>query len=460
MPDPSVSARRRAKLPRGRGQRAQQGGVGATPRAAPRVYAPPVLARRTAWDLSRNPLARAVEARRARGAELVDLADTNPTRCGISAGGEALARVLAEIAREPETRRYEPDPRGPRAAREAIARYHARGGAPIDPERVLLTAGTSEGYAHLFRLLADPGERVLVPRPGYPLFDMLAGLEGLEAHGYPLRRAGAGFRIDAQALAREAADPRVRAVLAVHPGNPTGAFVHPDDARALRALCRSRGLTLLSDEVFAESALAPAAPGARLASLLDDSDDAPLHFVLSGASKLLALPQLKLSWIAAGGPRAARDEALARLEAIADTFLSVSPVLAACLPALLDARPAIEAPLRERVRENRARLAAEVAATPGAALVPAEAGFAAILEFARADGGPLDEESLALACVERAGVLAHPGYFFDFEDDGPARLVIALLCEPARFGPAVRALLEVAGDACRGASRAAAGPAR
>jgi aspartate/methionine/tyrosine aminotransferase len=413
-------------------------------------YAAPVFARRAAWDLSRNALAAAAFARRARGADVVDLTEANPTRCGLLAGGDALARALAELARDPASRRYEPDPRGARAARDAIARYHARGGAAVDPDQVLLTAGTSEGYAHLFRLLADPGDRVLVPRPGYPLFDLLAELEGVETRGYGLRRASAdaGFRLDAQDLAREAAAPRARAVLAVHPHNPTGAFVHPEDARVLRDACRAHDLALVSDEVFAESAFAAAAPGARLPTLLEPGEDAPLHFVLSGASKLLALPQLKVSWIVVGGPRARREEAQARLEAIADTYLSVSPLLAACLPALLDARAAIGATLAERVRGNRARLAALVAKAPGVALLPADAGFAAILELGDDAGAP-DEEALALALVERAGVLAHPGYFFDFEDDGRARLVLSLLPEPERFDAASRALLDVAQEELR-----------
>ena len=408
-----------------------------------------MFARRAAWDLTRNPLSEAVERRLARGEEVVDLTDANPTRAGLLMGSDALARALADAARDAQLRRYEPDPRGPRAAREAIARYHARGGSPMDPDQVLLTAGTSEGYAHLFRLLADPGERVLVPHPGYPLFDLLAGLEGVETQGYPLVRRGGAIRIDADALAREASDPRTRALLAVHPHNPTGAFVHRDDADLLRALCREHELALVSDEVFAESAFEPAPQATqRLASLLDSRGDAPLHFILSGASKLLALPQLKLSWIVVAGAPKLRDEARARLEAISDTYLSVSPVLAACLPALLEERPAIESALRARVRANRDALAAQVAATTFADLWPAEAGFTAILELRGADGVAPDEEALALVGVERAGVLAHPGFFFDFEDDGRARLVVSLLAEPERFAAAVRALLDVAAEDC------------
>jgi hypothetical protein len=241
-------------------------------------------------------------------------------------------------------------------------------------------------------------------------------------------------------------------VLAIHPHNPTGAFVAADDARALRAACRERDLALVSDEVFAESAWEPQAE--RLPTLLDDADDAPLHFVLSGASKLLALPQLKLSWIVVSGARAAREQAQARLEAIADTYLSVSPLLAGCLPALLESRPAIEAELRARVLRNLAALRGLVAAAPGATLLPGEGGFAAVLEFEPAGGAPLDE-ALALACLERGGVLAHPGFFFDFEDDGRARLVISLLPEPDAFAHAAGRLLEVADEERRHASRAA-----
>jgi aspartate/methionine/tyrosine aminotransferase len=402
-----------------------------------------VFARRAGWDLARNPLSEAADSRRARGAPLVDLTEANPTHCGLHEGGAALSRALAERARDPASLRYDPDPRGPRAAREAIARHHARSGVPVGADQVVLTAGTSEGYAHLFRLLADPGDCVLVPRPGYPLFDLLAELEGVTTRGIPLRRGRGEFRLDEASLAAAAAARDARALLAIHPHNPTGHFVHPDDAALLRAHARRNRLALISDEVFADSGLPPAPGERRLPTLLCDDEDGPLHFVLSGASKLLALPQLKVSWIVAGGPRGLRDEAIARLETIADTYLSVSPLLAACLPALLESLPAVQAPLRARVAGNRARLSQLAAARAGCTLLPAQGGFSAILELESADGAPLDEEALALAGVERAGVLAHPGFFFDFEDDGRARLVLSLLPEPERFEPAAIALLDV-----------------
>jgi aspartate/methionine/tyrosine aminotransferase len=386
-----------------------------------------VLARRAAWDLTPNELAERVAARRASGLPVLDLAESNPTRVGLHAPARALAAALAALAGDPEATRYEPDPRGPRAARAAIAAYHRSQGAELAEDHVVLTAGTSEGYAHLFRLLADPGDFVHLPAPGYGLFEHLAALEGVEAARYPLRAParGARWRIDLAVLERSLG-PRSRALLLIHPHNPTGSFVDPDDLAALRALARARGLALVADEVFAD---APGAPQ----SVLAGAAEGPLHFVLSGASKPLALPQLKLAWIAVAGPPPARDDALARLEFAADAFLSVSPLLAGTLPALFAARGAIRAELAARVAENRGRLAAALRGLPGAELLPAEAGWAAVLRLR----GAGDEEALALGLLEREGVLVQPGFLFDLEpppgDTESCHLVLGLLLEPGPF---------------------------
>jgi aspartate/methionine/tyrosine aminotransferase len=396
-----------------------------------------VPARRAAWDLSPNPLARAVAERRAAGRPLHDLCDANPTHAGLAPSGP-LAEALAGRARDPASGRYEPDPRGDPEARAAIAAYH---GCGLAPEQVLLTAGTSEGYAHLFRVLADPGDRVHLPSPGYALFDHLAGLEGLEPASYPLRepRRGARWRVDLDALAA-GLDSRSRAIVVIHPHNPTGSFLDPDDQASLREIARERGLALISDEVFADTGLAGPGPPGLLAAA--GADAGPLAFVLSGASKLLALPQLKLAWIAAAGPPAARDDALARLEFAADAFLSVSPLLARTLPGLLAGRSAVRDALRARVAGNRARLAGWLATDARLSLLPAEAGWAAILRVA----GDTDEERLALALLERAGVLVQPGFLFDLEPSDPAgapcaHLVLSLLAEPEAFARSVDALL-------------------
>ncbi len=382
-----------------------------------------MFARRAAWDLDPNELSRRVAARRAAGLPVLDLSDANPTRCGL-APGDALARALARCAADPASARYEPDPRGDRAARAAIAAYHGGG---VAPEHVVLTAGTSEGYAHCFRLLADPGDLVHVPAPGYPLFEHLAALEGVAAAPYPLvapEPPAARWRIDLDALAA-ALSPRSRAVLAIDPHNPTGSFVDPDDWAALAAIARERGLALVADEVFADSAHAGALAGAEAG---------PLRFVLSGASKVLALPQTKLAWIVVAGPAAARDEALARLEFLADAYLSVSPILQRALPELFAARESVRRALGERVARNRAALVAALAATRAEAL-PAEAGWCAIV---RAPG--CDETEIALALLDRDGVVVQPGALFDLEHAGAAHWIVSLLPEPERFDRGVAAL--------------------
>jgi len=399
-----------------------------------------LFARRAGWDLTPGPLAERAAARRAQGLPVLDLGDANPTHAGLAAPAEALALALGELARDGRALCYEPEPRGEAAVRAAIAGCH-RGAAP---DHVVLCAGTSEGYAHLFRLLADPGDAVHLPSPGYPLFDHLAGLEGLAAVRYPLRAPEPGsdarWRIDVDALAASLL-PCSRAVVLIHPHNPTGSFVDPRDLAALRALGRARGLALISDEVFAESGPERARPPGAL----EGAEAGPLHFVLSGASKLLALPQLKVAWIVAAGPARERDEALARLEFVADAYLSVSPLLARALPRLLAQRAEIRRELFARVSENRRRLEAACAGHPALACLPAEAGWAAILRLAAAGGPAWDEEELALALLERAGVLVQPGFVFDLAapagDPGAAHLVLSLLPEPERFAAGIEALL-------------------
>jgi len=381
----------------------------------------PRFSSRTEWSREHNRLTEALLARRARGGEILDLTESNPTRCGLVVEGERIRKALDREA----VLHYDPLPRGSLAAREEVAALYAGMGTGLSAERIVLTASTSEAYGWLFRLLAEPGDEILVPVPSYPLFEFLARLNDVVLRPYPLIE-DENFRVDIDAL-REAAGPRTRAVLAVSPGNPTGVFLTSDELEAIDALGAERGLALIADEVFADygagddpfRARTAARPGARA-----------LTFSLNGLSKMLALPQMKLGWIAASGPEALVTEALERLEVIADTYLSVNTPVQAALGDLLALRPAIQKRVRARLDANRA--AASVFAPPHPARVlPSQGGWSIIL---RVPATRHDEE-WALLLLEEDGVLVQPGYFYDFPSEG--RLVLSLLPEERIFSEAV-----------------------
>jgi alanine-synthesizing transaminase len=369
-----------------------------------------MLSRRTGWNLAANAIAARVDAARASGRPLVDLTETNPTRVGLAWPAEALARAYAD----PRLASYDPAPRGLPAARAAVAAYLAARGDPVAPERILLTASTSEAYALLLKLLCDPGDEVLVPAPAYPLLDLLAELEAVRLVRYPLHHDG-GWHADLDAL-EAAVGPRTRAVLVVSPSNPTGALLSPGERARLDRLCAARDLALVGDEVFADTALAPAA------SVLAARE--ALAFHLSGLSKVCGLPQVKAAWIAAAGPSARVGPALERLEIVADAYLSVSGPAQLALPALLRDRERFLGPLRARLAANRAALAA-VRGAPFDAL-PSGGGWMAVLRT----GETVDEEALCLELLED-GVVVQPGFFYDFERSG--YLVLSLLPDPPTF---------------------------
>lgn len=403
--------------------------------------------RRADWDLSPNDFARHVAARRASGRPFDDLTESNPTRCGLIEPAEALRSALAGVASDARALVYEPDPRGLRVAREAIAQDLAARGDAIDCDRIVLTAGTSEGYAHLFRLLADPGDDVLVPAPGYPLFDYIAGVEGLDARCYPLARdAAGGFVFDPEAVC-DAIGPRTRAVVVVHPANPTGSRLDAAAAARLRAICAERDLALLSDEVFADFVDTAAPPALRSLLADADADPAPLTFVLSGVSKALALPQAKLAWIVASGPAAARDEALARLDVLSDTFLTLATPGQLLLPPLLARRPQVQRELLARLAQNRSALARALDGARCLRALPVHAGWNAILALRPPNEGPPGEDELVRALLDEADVLVLPGWLFDLEpspEDPCAHLVLSLLPPADRFAEAVHRLVVAA----------------
>jgi aspartate/methionine/tyrosine aminotransferase len=388
-----------------------------------------VFSRRTGWGTKANRLAAALAGARRAGARLIDLTVTNPTRAGLDYPVDEIRDAVAEHAATP----YDPDPRGDPRARRAISSWYSSRGIAVDPERIVLTASTSEAYGWLFKLLCDPGDRVLVPRPSYPLFDWLARLEAVRLAAYPLR-FDLRWEIDRQAmqdLLGAAGDRPPGAIVAVHPNNPTGSVLSRAERSFLTELAAERGPAIVSDEVFSTYAVAPSDGGApQLTASFAGQDDAPA-FVLDGLSKAAGLPGIKAGWIVVRGPSAFRDEALARLEVIADTYLSVSHPAQQAIPRLLEIGARIAGRIRDRTRANAAALQ-RVFATPSACrALPVEGGWSAVLRLPRTRS----DEEWCLELLQRDGVAVQPGWYFDFEEQ--AYLIVSLLADEAGFADGI-----------------------
>ena len=376
------------------------------------------------WDLAPNRLTRLLGEKRRAGVELLDLTESNPTHAGFSYPEEIVAALA-----DPRALRYDPQPAGSLAAREVVCRYYAEAGHTVAPDQVLLTASTSEAYAYLFKLLADPGDEVLVPRPSYPLFEFLATMESLRVVSYPLVYHGGrsiAWSIDDHALAA-AVTGRTRAIVLVNPNNPTGSFLKRDELRFIQ----SRGLILISDEVFADYAFGEDEQRVRTLAGVTDT----LAFSMSGLSKIAGLPQMKLGWIVISGPAAARAEAKDKLEWIADTYLSVSTPVQQAAPRLLELGKGVQTQIAARVRANLAWLESAIAAESPCRMLAVEGGWYATLQVPRIRR----EEEWALELLEKDNVLVQPGFFFDFESE--AFLVLSLLTEPEIFREGCRRLL-------------------
>ena len=376
------------------------------------------------WDLRPNRLSRALGEMRHAGAEVLDLTESNPTRVGLSYPAE-----LVEALADARGLSYDPQPAGLQAARQAVCRYYAAAGCAVEPERVLLTASTSEAYAYLFKLLTDPGDEVLAPRPSYPLFEFLAAMESVRASQYPLGYHG-GWSIDCEALAA-AVTPRTRAIIVVNPNNPTGSFLKRDELQFLLGLCRERGLALISDEVFADYGFAEDPARVRTVAGREEA----LTFAMGGLSKMAGLPQMKLGWVVVSGPAAAWAEAQEKLELIADTYLSVATPVQHAAGRLLELGKEVRAQITERVRDNLAWLRQSVGAGSACGVLAVEGGWYATVQAPRVR----PEEEWALELLEKDHVLVQPGFFYDFENE--AFLVLSLLTEPAVLREGCRRLV-------------------
>ncbi len=376
---------------------------------------------RTPAPGAENRLTRALAAH---PRKVLDLTATNPTTARLPLDPAPALALLGD----PRGALYAPDPQGLAPAREAVAAYYAARGVAAAAERLVLSASSSEAYAWLFKLLAAPGDAVLVPAPSYPLLDALAGLEGVELVRYRLpeedRWAAHAGPVGEAATRASAAGRRVAAAILVNPNNPTGTSVSRRELDALSALAARRGFALVSDEVFLDYRFADRPGDVRVAAA---EPGEALVFSLGGLSKAAALPQLKLGWILANGPAALLSEALERLAWIADSFLSVATPVQVALPGLLAWGEGAASALRARVLANHAALAAALAPFPEATVAPLAGGWSAVVRLPAVE----PEEDLVLRLLGEEDLLVHPGYFFDFPHE--AFLVASLLPDEVTF---------------------------
>ena len=437
---------------------------------------PYMFSKRTNWKLERNRFTQAVDEVRAAGVRLLDLTVSNPTRVGLKYDSRAVLAALGS----PRALDYDPQAKGLREAREAVAEYYRsdHGIRGLDAERIILTTSTSEGYSFVFRLLCNAGDELLVPKPSYPLFEFLADLQDVRLVPYPLIYEH-GWQMDFPSL-EKAVTPRTRGLVVVHPNNPTGSYVKPGERELLNAFCRAHGLALIVDEVFLDYRLEACELETNSRSLHEPLDRqgpiqrpgrddkaeeqmgapslphsvrqrwgiSPAHhpsfagnhdvltFTLSGLSKVSALPQMKVAWVVTSGPQNEVAAAMARLEVIADTYLSMNAPIQWAVPVLLEQRRSIQKQLLERVERNLAELDRQLAGQKVCQRLKVEGGWYAVLRVpvTRSD------EDLAIELVREKQVLVYPGHFYDFPSDG--YLVVSLIAPEEEFGEGVGRVLK------------------
>jgi alanine-synthesizing transaminase len=386
-----------------------------------------VFSDRTRWNLQSNRLSDALVAHRASGKPLLDLTASNPTQCGFRYDRESILKPLCN----PAALEYDPHPKGSLSARDAVAAYYASHNAAISADDVILTTSTSEAYSMVFRAICNPGDEILIPEPSYPLFDFLADIHDVKLTRYPLLYDH-GWQMDLHALER-AITSRTRGAIVVHPNNPTGHFSKPDEMAELGRICGERDMAVIADEVFLDFSLTERKP-----SSFATNRDA-LTFVMSGLSKIAGLPQMKASWLIVGGPERIKQEALARLEVIADTYLSMNTPVQLALPAFLALRRGFQQQSMARIRKNLAVLDRHLAAQKACARLEVEGGWYLVLRVP----ATRPDEDLAVELLTQENVYVHPGHFYDFVESG--YLILSLMTPESDFDRGIGVLLSMFG---------------
>jgi alanine-synthesizing transaminase len=382
-----------------------------------------MFAKRTNWNLAPNRLSEALAVYRAVGKPLLDLTVSNPTECGFEYDRSAILNALSN----PAALSYEPNPKGLESARRAVAGYYAEHNDEVSIEDIFLTTSTSEAYSYVFRTLCNPGDELLIPSPSYPLFDFLADIQDVKLVRYPLLYDH-GWQIDFHAL-EQAITSRTCGVIVVHPNNPTGHFVKSAEIAKLNSICPARKLVIIADEVFLDFPLEENRPTSCAANR------AAPTLTLSGLSKISGLPQMKAAWLIVGGPHQWKSEARARLEVIADTYLSVNAPVQLAMPKFLEQRHAFHKQVISRVRRNLTELDRQLAMQKACSRLTVEGGWCAVLRVP----ATRSDEDLAIEVLTTQGVSVHPGHFYEFPSDG--YLVVSLITPERNFAEGTSRLL-------------------
>ncbi|PYU30797.1 MAG: pyridoxal phosphate-dependent aminotransferase [Acidobacteria bacterium] len=384
-----------------------------------------MFADRTNWNLDTNRLSEALARHRAIRRPLLDLTASNPTECGFDYDRPAIMRALSDA----DALDYKPDPKGLETARQAVAAYYAARSNEVSIENIFLTTSTSEAYSFVFRMLCNPGDELLIPTPSYPLFEFLADIQDVKLMRYPLVY-DYHWQIDFHAL-EQAITSRTRGAIVVHPNNPTGHFCKPEDLTRLNEVCSARQMALIADEVFLDFALTGAQP------LSFATNTGALTFTMSGLSKISGLPQMKTAWLITTGPEHLRKQALARLEVIADTYLSMNAPMQLATPVFLEQRRGFQKQLMTRVRRNLSELDRQLAGQKSCSRLRMEGGWNTVL---RVPATRSDEE-LAIELLATRDVYAHPGHFYDFPSNG--YLIVSLITPEPEFAKGIERLLSI-----------------
>lgn len=371
------------------------------------------------FDVASNRLYAARDARLKAKKPILDLVSGNVTSQGIQFPQDLLQKALRQGLQS--ARKYHPDSLGQLSARRAIQGFYKKAGLEIPAGQILLTPGTSLSYWYAFKLLANAGDEILFPQPSYPLFDAIAALCNVEMKYYQLRERER-WEIDFDSI-EAALTSKTKAIVLVSPHNPTGAVATADEVRQLADIVKTHGLAIISDEVFAPF-LYNAASLARPAA-----HSAPLVLTMNGFSKMLALPGLKVGWMAVSGDSSLTTRAMKALAMIADTFLPVSEPLQAAVPMLLQKSASFQKTYQKEIA-SRARQALEaLSQVKKLSLIKPEGGF-----YVTVNLGERNEENVALQLLKDEGLLVHPGYFYDVPGN---HLVLSLVNRPQMFRKAL-----------------------